>query len=54
VADLVQTYLARARECRRLAGQCDEAILVAYLTELAEALEEEVEQMRLKQPSSLQ
>lgn len=46
--DLAETYLTRAQECRRLAGRADDPILIEYLTELAEALEEEAEQIRLR------
>jgi hypothetical protein len=46
--DLAETYLTRAEECRRLAGQADGIILIRYLTELADALEAEAEQIRLK------
>lgn len=44
--DLIETYLARAQECRRLADRADDPILIDYLTELADALEEEVKAMR--------
>lgn len=39
--DLAETYLERAKECRRLAGQADDPVLIDYLVELAVALEEE-------------
>jgi hypothetical protein len=39
--DLAETYLARAQECRRLAAQAHNPVLVDYLVELATALEQE-------------
>jgi hypothetical protein len=39
--DLAETYLARAQECRRLAAQAHDPVLVDYLVELATALEQE-------------
>jgi hypothetical protein len=52
VPDLATTYLERAKECRRLASEADDAVLIAYLTELADALEEEASQLRLRSSPS--
>jgi hypothetical protein len=46
--NLSETYLTRAKECRRLASKANDPILIDYLTELAEALEQEAKPISLE------